>query len=435
MSRAAQYEDRAGTYQATDTEGGGELQQLAADRLAAHRRRRAVIEGRAARARREAAGLAPEPEAAPIQPDAARVRDAVVARYRESQSYREFLAEEAQRALERAQAEAEIAARNALAVAEAQRVLLEELERWNQVERKQAESREKNFVSSLIATPARLQVRMHEPLGPAMVAAGFHAPVKTHEPEPEELAELEEEIEFRHAGGFDGLDLDVQPIQGNIIEFPRQLVASRKVRPRLAEGPLLEEAPPAPQLRIFEVEPEQIAVEPEIAVAPEAPEWQSLRLGSEVFAHTFAETQPILEHEIHVATVGQRFMSATLDVLLVTTGLIGAGAVAMKIAGESLRSAPLSTLALSAAGSLLVFVMLYRSLFLALNEATPGMRAMRLAFCTFDGQSPTRKAVRRRLFATLLAVCPLGLGLVWMILDSDRLGWHDRMSHMYPRNY
>jgi len=60
---------------------------------------------------------------------------------------------------------------------------------------------------------------------------------------------------------------------------------------------------------------------------------------------------------------------------------------------------------------------------------------MRLAFCTFDEQSPTRKAMRRRMFATLLAVCPLGLGIVWMILDSDRLGWHDRMSHMYLRNY
>ena len=27
------------------------------------------------------------------------------------------------------------------------------------------------------------------------------------------------------------------------------------------------------------------------------------------------------------------------------------------------------------------------------------------------------------------------LGLVWMLLDSDRLGWHDRMSRMYPRAY
>jgi uncharacterized RDD family membrane protein YckC len=227
----------------------------------------------------------------------------------------------------------------------------------------------------------------------------------------------------------------VQPIQGNIIEFPRQLVASRKVRPRLAEGPLLEEAPPEPQLRIFEVEPEQVAVEPEIVVDPEAPEWQSLRLGSEAFAQTLPATQPLIEHELHVATVGERFLSATLDFLLVAAGLVGAGAAAVKVAGEAMRGAPLLSIAISAGGAMTGFLMLYRLLFFTLNEATPGMRAMRLAFCTFDEQSPTRKAVRRRMFATLLAVCPLGLGLVWMILDSDRLGWHDRMSHMYPRGY
>jgi uncharacterized RDD family membrane protein YckC len=430
MSRAAQYEDEAENYQATGTEGGGELQQLAAERLAAHRRRRAVIEGRAARARREAAGLPPEPEHAAIQGDAARVRDAVVARYRESQSYREFLAEEAQRALERAQAKAEVAARNALAVAEAQRVLLAEIEHWNQVE-----AREKARAPVVASPPVRLEVRLHEPLGPAMVESGLRAPVRSHEYEADEIAELDEEIEFRLAGGFEGFDAEVQPIQGNIIEFPRQLVASRKVRPRLAEGPLLEEALPEPQLRIFEVEPEQVAVEPEIIVAPDAPDWQSLRLGSDVFAHSLSIAQVHVEHEIHVATVGQRFMSATLDVLLITAGLLGSAAVAAKIAGESLRGAPLLSLAISAGGALLVFMMLYRLLFFTLNEATPGMRAMRLAFCTFDDQSPTRKAVRRRLFATLLAICPLGLGLVWMILDSDRLGWHDRMSHMYPRNY
>jgi uncharacterized RDD family membrane protein YckC len=444
MIRAAQYEDGAEDYQATGTEGGGELQQLAAERLAAHRRRRAVVEGRAARARREAAGLAPDPEQA-VQPDAARVRDAVVARYRESQSYREFLAEEAQRALERAQAEAEVAARNARAVAEARRVLLQEIEQWNQAQgeqersqqaqRRPAEAQDEFLGPAIAAPPVPLQVRLHEPLGPAMVATSLHAPAKRIEYEDEELAQLDDEIEFRLAGGFEGLDLEVQPIQGNIIEFPRQLVASRKVRPRLAEGPLLEEAPPEPQLRIFEVEPEQVAVEPEIVVDPEAPEWQSLRLGSEAFAQTLPATQPLIEHELHVATVGERFLSATLDFLLVAAGLVGAGAAAVKVAGEAMRGAPLLSIAISAGGAMTGFLMLYRLLFFTLNEATPGMRAMRLAFCTFDEQSPTRKAVRRRMFATLLAVCPLGLGLVWMILDSDRLGWHDRMSHMYPRGY
>jgi uncharacterized RDD family membrane protein YckC len=428
MSRAAQFEDGAETYLATGTEGGGKLQQLAAERLAAHRRRRAVIEGRAARARREAAGLPPEPEAADLQPDAVRVRDAVVARYRESQSYREFLAEEAQRAMERAQAEAEVAARNAIAVAQARRELLREIEQW----RKDEQRRQPELVEAA-AQRGPLQVRMHEPLGAATAQGRAYVPAQASVHAAEELAKLDEEIEFRLAPGFEEFDVEVQSIQGNIIEFPRQLVATRKMRPRLAEGPLLEETKPEPQLRIFEVEPEQIAVEPEIVIAAEPPEWQSLRLGSEAFAVVAA--QVAVDHALHVATVGRRMASVAVDGALLAGGVAGAAEVAAKAAGPVLRGAPLLSLAIAAAGMLVVFAVLYRLLFFTLNTATPGMRAARLAFCTFDEQSPTRKAVRRRMFATLLAICPLGLGLVWMVLDSDRLGWHDRMSRMYPRKY
>jgi hypothetical protein len=59
----------------------------------------------------------------------------------------------------------------------------------------------------------------------------------------------------------------------------------------------------------------------------------------------------------------------------------------------------------------------------------------RLGLCTFAETNPTRREVRRRLWATAIAVSPLGLGMLWMALDADRLGWHDRLSRMYPRAY
>ena len=74
-------------------------------------------------------------------------------------------------------------------------------------------------------------------------------------------------------------------------------------------------------------------------------------------------------------------------------------------------------------------------LFFTLNEATPGMRYARIGFCTFSDSNPTRGSIRRRLFATVLAGLPVGLGLVWACLDEDGLGWHDRISRMYPRAY
>ena len=52
----------------------------------------------------------------------------------------------------------------------------------------------------------------------------------------------------------------MEPLAVNLIEFPRELVAARKVRPRLAEGPLREMSQEEQdQLKIFEVAPESIS--------------------------------------------------------------------------------------------------------------------------------------------------------------------------------
>jgi hypothetical protein len=138
MNTAAQQDETAETYLATGTDGSSALQQLAAERLAAHRSRRAGVESVAAQARREQAAerLQARRETLPAAPvaDAARVREAVAARYLQSPTYREFLAAEAKRALEQAQAEAEVAARSARAVVAAQQQLLDEIAQWNQPE-------------------------------------------------------------------------------------------------------------------------------------------------------------------------------------------------------------------------------------------------------------------------------------------------------------
>ncbi len=70
-----------------------------------------------------------------------------------------------------------------------------------------------------------------------------------------------------------------------------------------------------------------------------------------------------------------------------------------------------------------------------MSEATPGMRYARIALCTFADDNPTRAAMRRRILATVLAACPLGIGFLWAWLDEDGLGWHDRISRMYQRSY
>jgi uncharacterized RDD family membrane protein YckC len=147
------------------------------------------------------------------------------------------------------------------------------------------------------------------------------------------------------------------------------------------------------------------------------------------------EAQLQLDQEIYAAPVTRRMLAATIDGLCVAAGLAGFAAMVVKIAGPSLQPMPLPLLGGAVAGTFLFFTVIYQLLFFTLNDVTPGMRMTRMAFCTFRENNPSRKALRRRLISMALAACPLGLGLVWMMLDSDGLGWHDRMSRMYPRTY
>jgi len=83
----------------------------------------------------------------------------------------------------------------------------------------------------------------------------------------------------------------------------------------------------------------------------------------------------------------------------------------------------------------LILTTLYQLLFFTFSNATPGMNYARIGLCTFSDENPTRAQMRRRALAFLLSAIPLGLGLLWSWIDSDRLGWHDRLSRMYQRSY
>jgi hypothetical protein len=426
------------------------LKQAVAERLAAHRSRRAAAQELAAQVnQRQGSG-------SPSQRASARVRDAVVARYEHSVSYREFLAVEAERALAQAQAEAEVAARNARAVAEAKMQLMEEIEHWNRAESHEAQAhaiadiepvaketvQDDSRGSWLHEAEARaegfnggLSIQFAEVVAPAkpMQRTSQKAAIAADE---DELLALEQEIEFRLAPELGTYVVDALPIPGNLIEFPRQLVASRKARPRLAEGPLREDAPVEPQLRIFEVDPEQISLEP-VTETSAAPEWQSLQLeaATAVAPATPLNAQHHFTLQPQTASIELRLMAAAVDFFWIGLTFVGFTVVAVELTGKSLQMLPKPLMGASAAGVLLVLYVLYQMLFFSLNGDTPGMRYARIGLCTFGDRNPTRRAMRRRVLATLLAACPLGLGLAWACLDEERLGWHDRMSRMYQRAY
>jgi hypothetical protein len=430
------------------------LKQVAAERLAAHRSRRASIH-RAPVAVEECG-----PTVEDRVPGAARVREAVAARYRQSLSYHEYLAAEAERSMQQARAEAEVAARNAEAVEAAQTQLLEELRQWRPP------------VSEPETPAARLGVRLQEAIALRPVVAEsavtpppVPAPAVWVDPaalaeQAEEIHGLDEEIAFRLDPEFAEHHIQPLPLQANILEFPRQLVAPRKVRPRLAEGPLRElseeELDAGSQLRIFEVEAEQISTAPDAVQAAsfaDAPEWQSLELDATpvaaleldepapdaVAAYDPAQsaiyTQPVKNAPLHSARLPRRLLSAAVDGCCLAAAWIGFACLAAMAAGPTLAHLSRPLLGGMAAASLLGMYVVYHLLFFSFADATPGMNYAHLDFCTFANENPTRAALRRRIWATLLAACPLGLGLLWMAMDYDHVGWHDRLSKMYPREY
>jgi hypothetical protein len=59
------------------------------------------------------------------------------------------------------------------------------------------------------------------------------------------------------------------------------------------------------------------------------------------------------------------------------------------------------------------------------------MQMAHLALASFDSEPIGRRLRRARALAWMLSTFPLGLGLIWALLDEDTLCWHDRISRTY----
>lgn len=441
------------------------LKQQAAERVAAHRARRQQNNPRPA---------APALVSTPARTRASQIAAAVADRYAHSQSYRAFLASEADRATREAE-NAELAALNAQAVAQAQTQLLFELEQLT------APQQAPDFeLTPLAPTPAP-EVKQTEsaqappkpsPAQPLTirhmeeVAAPVHPVVtSSSRPLPETLNEadalaLDEEIAFRQSPIFEDPATAPVDLPANLIEFPRQLIAARRARPRIAEGPLREDtdaAPDSSQLRIFEVEPAQISSAP--STESVTPVWASILLDAHPVTHLDARAAelaaaqleahyaptPVAQPRAQVAPIELRLMASCVDGAIILasfiafTGLVVATASFTTTHLVHTTSAPIAislpTAAIGATATLALFWTLYHLLFFTFSEATPGMNYARIALCTLSDENPTRKAMRRRILGTVVAATPLGLGFLWAWLDEERLGWHDRLSRMYQRAY
>jgi uncharacterized RDD family membrane protein YckC len=244
--------------------------------------------------------------------------------------------------------------------------------------------------------------------------------------------EVEEEVAF---ASFEVLEEEpalavVEPLAVNLIEYPRELVAARKLRPRLAEGPLRGEEE-QDQLKIFEVAPESISQT--VSIGPAPADWSPIRLDNNLAdsLRKDGESQAT-QIPLQTATLEDRVMAGIFDLALI----VAAFSVFVLVFVACTAHPPTGKPALLSAGFVLAgFCLLYQFLFFKFAEGTPGMRYAKIALCTFDDDNPTRKAMCRRVLFLLLSAAPLGLGFFWAWFDPDRLTWHDRLSRIYQRSY
>ncbi len=435
----------------------------------------------AARARRQGG----RPQATPCEESsnemsdaklrAARVAAAVAARYAQAPSYSEYLASEVRAAM-MAAVEAQAAANQARATADA---LYAEFQAPETVQAAIAPPQNRALPmpaadETVAAAPAKAPtVRTHgkpaaqAPAAPARVdhaASGFHYTQSAPPANASRVAQtqaapvLSDPVE-------DALVTPSTPLPAKLIEFPRELVAARKARPRHAEGPLRDDAQEEPgQLRIFEVEPSAISTTAEI---PQATEWSSIRLNTypdeypethsavayapsssaavssaynrhvgqvqnQLSHNRYRSDAPELDSPFKVAGIADRLMAGVVDAALVGIAFV---TFVFVFAASTLHPPTGKPAVIGGTIVLAILYLLYHLLFFTYADATPGMRYARIALCTFDDDNPTREAMRKRIFALVLAAAPLGLGFLYAIFDEEHLGWHDKMTRMYQRSY
>ena len=279
-------------------------------------------------------------------------------------------------------------------------------------------------------------------------------PLRTAEASTAEPFELSAEDWFTAADPAQHRDepheIDARPIHANLIQFPRELIATRRMRPHLSEP----EPQPGTQLSIFEIDPGTVQTEapapvphpnyaePEVKPAPAAsaahpaakslswasPEWHGMKLGAQADAvSAAAETQT----KLALAPLSRRLMAGVVDF-----AIVGALASFVWFTVALGRATPMTPRAaeLLGVGVLALAGLAYHAFCCLLSLRTAGMRYAGISLCTLDDCVPTPQHLRRRLGAMVISTLPLGLGMVWGVFDEDHLNWHDRFSQTYLRH-
>jgi uncharacterized RDD family membrane protein YckC len=216
-------------------------------------------------------------------------------------------------------------------------------------------------------------------------------------------------------------DFDEQPEAS----LPQRWSPESRPEPKIIEFPrlptLFDNAPTGNELAEAVVDKPRILYVPEEVPTAQAP-LGNIQLDAEEIPDASEFDIPL-----KVAPMGQRMLSGIADAFIVLAG----SAIFLALVFHDVP-APDSKLgyALVAVLPFLLWA-IYEYLFLVHCAATPGMQMAHLALASFDAEPIGRRVRRGRALAAMLSTFPLGLGIVWALLDEDTLCWHDRISRTY----
>lgn len=137
----------------------------------------------------------------------------------------------------------------------------------------------------------------------------------------------------------------------------------------------------------------------------------------------FAESQARVAHPVH------RLVAAAIDASMILIG-IGILLAIFYFAGVSLVIDKAS-LPYVGAGVFALFSM-YRVLWCLGGMDSIGMRWAGLRLINFDGVAPSRSQRACRLISAYFSFLAIGMGMLWAILDEEKLAWHDHISKTFP---
>src|ERR1019366_1139939 len=121
-----------------------------------------------------------------------------------------------------------------------------------------------------------------------------------------------------------------QDIPANLIEFPREIIATRRMRPRIGEEPVDSTDPQ--QLSIFEVEPDSISTAPMGSSTSAAQDrtwigssWQQIELEEQPQQlPDYYAIVPDDAPKLYQAPFGRRMMATLVDTALILSLVCGA---------------------------------------------------------------------------------------------------------------